>query len=83
MDRRFITVMQWDSCARRTYVEQEFRMSCDAFGPCFRLPTKIDAELELDLGTKGAPRDDLRGYGWLLRDPLGIIKHFWAYRRYV
>ena len=80
---RFTTVMQWDSYERREYGGVRYGMKAESFGPIIEVPERIDAELELAIGSANAPREALERHGWLLRDPLEVTRDPWTYQEYI
>lgn len=79
----FTSVMQWDSYEHREYEGLELGMKSRSFPAFLDLPRRVDVPLELALGSKGAPRDELRRHGWRLRDPLAISRDPWTYQQYL
>jgi hypothetical protein len=79
----YTTVMQWDSYPAVEYGGQRYGMKSDSFGPYMDLPTRVSQTLELALGTPHAPRKELAGRGWILRDPFEPTRDPWSYQRYI
>lgn len=80
---RFTTVMQWDSYQRREYHGVHYGMKAESFEPFVTIPGKVDAQLELAIGSANAPRKALEGHGWFLRDPLEVTRDPWTYQAYL
>jgi hypothetical protein len=79
----FTSVMQWDSYPAVEYADQWFGMKSRSFEPFVDLPQKVEAKLELALGSPSAPRDRLMASGWRLRDPLRVTRDPWTYQTYL
>src|SRR5262249_22643797 len=82
-DGRFTTVLQWDSYPTLEHDGRRFGMKSESFQPFFELPRHTRATLELALGSKVAPREELEAAGWHLRNPLVPTATPWTYRRYI
>lgn len=79
----FTTVMQWRTKNAQTYLGTRYGTKEDSFAPFRDLPASVDQTLELALGGKDAPREQLRVSGWRIRDPRGVAADPWRYQRYV
>jgi hypothetical protein len=79
----FTTVMQWDSYSERNHDGQHFGMKSESFTPYKALPRSTDVELEIALGSEGAPRQELSEQGWRLRNPLEVTRDPWTYQEYI
>jgi hypothetical protein len=75
--------MQWDSYETREYRGVRYGMKSMSFRDFIDLPGRVDVALELALGSKGAPRDELQQRGWRLRDPLGATRDPWTYQAFI
>lgn len=80
---RFTTVMQWDSYPAREHAGRRYGMKSESFAPYLDLPARTGQGFEIALGSESAPRDRLRGHGWVLRDPLAVTRDPWTYQRYL
>jgi hypothetical protein len=79
----FTTVMQWESYAPVEWEGRRYGMKSTSFEPYFRFPRDCPAGLEIALGSPGAPRAQLRRWGWRLRDPLEVTRTPWTYQAYL
>lgn len=79
----FTTVMQWTSYPAQEYNGVRYGQKNDSFAPYLTLPMKVDATLEVALGSASAPHKELRSQGWLLKDPLAITRDPWTYQNYI
>jgi hypothetical protein len=78
------TVMQWDSYAPVEWGGRRYGMKSEAFGPYWSLPTRVDADLELAMGSADATVERrLEGHGWRLRDAQTMTWDPWIYQRYI
>jgi hypothetical protein len=77
------TVMQWDSYSRREWSGIEYGMKSDSFAPFLGLPAKVKTPLELALGSRNAPREQLREHGWNIVDPISHTLDPWDFQNYV
>jgi hypothetical protein len=82
----FTTVMQWDKTLQN--VPRKFRgrfygCKADSFEPYMELPWLSGVALELAVGGCDAPRSELRGKGWKLRNPLEVTRDPWTYQKYI
>jgi hypothetical protein len=82
-DGNFSTIMQWESYPERLYDGRLYGMKSRSFPPYMDLPTKVGARFELALGSDSAPRDRLREFGWLVRDPYEVSTDPWVYQRFI
>lgn len=79
----FTTVMQWDSYQDVEYNNVHYGMKSESFTPYLDMPAKTSSTLEIALGSKCAPREQLVENGWLLKDPLKITNDPWTYQSYI
>jgi hypothetical protein len=82
-DGSFSTIMQWESYPERQYGGRVYGMKSRSFPPYMDLPAKVDARFELALGSDTAPRDRLREFGWIVRDPYEVSTDPWVYQRFI
>ena len=80
---RYTTVLQWDSYQNAALADCVYGMKSDSFLPYVTLPSLIGVELEMAIGSPGAPRDWLRDHGWHVADPLVIARDPWDLQRYI
>ncbi|MHB8576020.1 MAG: hypothetical protein ACYDCQ_11895, partial [Dehalococcoidia bacterium] len=80
---KFTTVMQWDSYPARIYAGRHFGMKSASFESFADLPARTERVFELALGSATAPRAELRGKGWSVRNPLAPTRDPWTYQRYI
>jgi hypothetical protein len=81
--RRYTTVMQWDSYPAVEYGGSRFGMKSESFEAYADLPSRSSTPLELALGSPNAPRAELSAQGWLVTDPLAVTLDPWTYQRYL
>jgi hypothetical protein len=67
----------------RQYGGRVYGMKSGSFPPYMDLPAKVDARFELALGSDPAPRDRLREFGWIVRDPYEVSTDPWVYQRFI
>jgi hypothetical protein len=82
----FTTVMQWDNTLQNTpreYDGQSYGRKSASFRPYADLPCLTDEMLEIALGGRNVPRDELSNKGWLLRNPLEVASNPWTYQAYI
>ncbi len=79
----FTTVMQWDSYPAVEYANRRFGMKSESFDAVVSLPSRTVIPLEIALGGRGAPRDELKRHGWRLADPLVVARNPWDYQNYI
>jgi hypothetical protein len=82
-DGSFSTVMQWESYPEQRYDGRVYGMKSRSFPPYFDLPRKVNARLEIALGSESAPRDRLREFGWIVGDPYEASRDPWVYQRFL
>jgi hypothetical protein len=82
-DGRFTSVMQWESYPALEYGGTRYGQKSESFMEYADLPRRCDAQFELALGSPGAPRDELEGRGWSLRDPRPPTRDPWTYQRFI
>lgn len=80
---RYTTVMQWQSYPPVTHEGREFGTKMESFAEVEALPSDLDVQFELALGSASAPRKRLRELGWLLRDPIEAAPDPWGYQEYL
>jgi hypothetical protein len=80
----FTTVMNWRAYAPVEW-EGEVWGQKDAEFPVVRtLPGRLPGfDLELAVGGRDVPRDDLRADGWKVTDPLEATRTVWRFRDYI
>jgi len=79
----FTTVMQWDSYKELRHDGRVYGMKSASFSPYFDLPRHTTTPLEIALGSRDAPRAQLKENGWGIRDPLEISQTPWTYQAYI
>lgn len=79
----FTSILQWDSYPEKTHNGQRYGMKSQSFMPLMALPAKIDAAIELAIGSDNAPRTELKSNHWQLTDPLQVTKTAQRYRDYI
>jgi hypothetical protein len=79
----FTTVMQWDSYQVREHGGRTYGMKSLSFESYVDLPARVDARLEIALGSPTAPRAELIDRGWAVRDPLEVTRDPWTYQAYI
>lgn len=79
----FSTMMQWESYPALRHESRTFGMKSLSFEPYFELPSKVDARLELAVGSASAPRERLANAGWIVRDPYELSCDPWIYQRFI
>ena len=77
------SVMQWDSYEEREHDGVSYGMKSKSFGEFFDLPQRVDVPFRLALGSKSAPRDEMRARGWSLHDPLEATRDPWRYQGFL
>jgi hypothetical protein len=82
-ERKYTTVMQWESYPAFEYNGRRYGMKSESFGPYMNLPKQVDSTFELALGSSSAPYELLKSKGWELRDPIEVSKNIWTYQRYI
>lgn len=82
-DGKYTTVMQWESYRALEYAGVRYGMKSDSLLPLIELPQKAGPVFELTIGGSSAPRDLLRGKGWLLRDPHEVSRDPWTYEDFI
>lgn len=82
--KAYTTVMNWRAYAPVEW-DGEVWGQKDAEFPVVRpLPSRLpDLELELALGGRDAPRDELRAEGWAISDPYEATRTVWRFRDYI
>ena len=75
--------MSWDSYGIEKHDGLRLGMKSESFEPYFDLPTRVDAPLELALGSTDAPREQLSSQGWSLVNPTDVTLDPWIYRTYI
>jgi hypothetical protein len=79
----FTTVMQWESYPGVDVDGHHFGMKSESFNMVRELPSRVTAQLEIALGGKSAPRQELTRLGWRLADPLSVTRDPWTYQAYL
>ena len=82
-DGKCTTVMQWQSYRERTYKDQRYGLKNQSFLDYMDLPKMVNEPFEIALGSPSAPREELRGNGWVLIDPEKVTSTPQRYRRYI
>lgn len=77
------SVLQWDSYESREHDGVRYGMKSESFGTFAELPRAVPVELRLALGSRNAPREELRRLGWQLCDPLATTRDPWVYRSFL
>jgi hypothetical protein len=82
--KAYTTVMNWRAYAPVEWEGQVWGQK-DAEFPVVRdLPTRLpDLDLELAVGGRDVPRDELRAAGWTVTDPLEATRTVWRFRDYI
>jgi hypothetical protein len=75
--------MQWDSYPPVEFAGIHFGMKSESFKLVQNIPAHVGVPLEIALGGKSAPRDELRRLGWRLADPLAVTRDPWSYQEYI
>ena len=80
----YTTVMNWKAYAPVEWEGEEWGQK-DAEFPVMRpLPARLPGvSLELAIGGKDAPRDELTAEGWTITDPLEATRTVWRFRDYI
>ncbi|HVF97348.1 MAG TPA: glycosyltransferase [Flavisolibacter sp.] len=82
--RKWTTVMQWDSYKTGEYKGEKFGMKSASFVEYISLPSLAAPDtFELALGSQSAPRNNLRALGWTIVDPVTKTKTPEDYQRYL
>jgi hypothetical protein len=71
---KLTTVMLWDSYPARSFAGVSYGMKSASFAPFLDLPRRVDAELELAVGSPSAPKAELRRHGWGVVNPLEVTR---------
>lgn len=66
------TVMQWDSYDERVFNGIKYGMKSVSFQKFLDLPKTCNEKMELALGGKNNPADELRSHGWIISNPLQV-----------
>jgi hypothetical protein len=83
-DKKWTTVMQWDSYKTQKYNDRIFGMKSMSFQEFESLPQLLHAEkFELALGSTTAPVDELKAKGWDIISSLVPTKTPWTYQEYI
>jgi len=80
---KFTSIIQWESYPTIEYNGISYGMKSSSFLPFFDFPTKIDARMELALGSPSAPRSELRRAGWEIVNPVPISESLHPYKAYI
>jgi hypothetical protein len=79
----FTTVMQWEGYPPLEYDGRHYGTKGESFESYMTLAGRTVQKLEISVGSDSAPRDDLKKYGWKLRNPLDATRDPWRYQRYI
>ncbi|HUQ47544.1 MAG TPA: glycosyltransferase [Gemmatimonadaceae bacterium] len=79
----FTTVMQWHSYASLEHEGNTYGTKAESFTPFTGLPHSTNVPLEIALGGKGAPGEELASHGWKIRNPLEVALSPWDYQDYI
>jgi hypothetical protein len=83
----FTTVMQWDNTIQsvpREHAGRPYGRKAASFERYFDLPNQIGQTFEIALGgASQGEREQLRGGGWALRDPIAVSRTPWTYQGYI
>jgi hypothetical protein len=82
-DANFSTMLQWESYPELSHEGRTYGMKSRSFEPYFDLPSRVDALLELAIGSASAPRERLREAGWIVRDPYELSRDPWVYQKFI
>lgn len=82
-DGKFTTIMQWDSYPAVELEGRRFCMKSESFTPYLDLPRRAGRIFQLGIGSKTAPLELLRHYGWDPIDPQVPTRDPWSYQRYI
>jgi hypothetical protein len=82
-DGNFSTMMQWESYPAPRYEGRVYGMKSRSFPPYIELPRTSGARLEVAVGGPGAPREQLRAGGWIVRDPMAPSRDPWTYQQFI
>jgi hypothetical protein len=77
------TVMQWDSYPAAEYQGQRYGLKSQSFADFANLPRMRSEVFEIALGGHAAPREELKGHGWQVTDPLLVSRDPWTYQEYL
>lgn len=83
LDANFSTMMQWESYPPLSLEGRTYGMKSRSFEPYFDLPQRVEARLELAIGSASAPRERLREAGWIVRDPYELSRDPWVYQDFI
>lgn len=79
----YTTVMQWESYSPVQYGGCHYGMKGESFQQIMDLPRQVAVALEVAVGGRAAPREELRAAGWRLKDPLKTTASLWTYQQYL
>ena len=79
----YSTVMQWSSYKPVEYRGRKFGMKSETFTTFESLPSRVDVDLTLALGSSDAPRDRIADHGWRIADPLAVTRDAWSYQGFI
>lgn len=82
-DSSFTTVMTWESYKAAEYGGVRYGLKAQSFAEYIDLPRRVGERLELAIGSRTAPRQQLADYGWIVRDPLEAVPDPWGYQEYI
>ncbi len=80
----YTTVMNWRAYAPVEWEGETWGQKDAEFPLVQGLPGRLpDLELELAVGGRDVPREELRGAGWNVTDPLEATRTIWRFRDYI
>ena len=82
-DAKLTTVMQWDSYKTRAYAGVEYGMKSKSFSLIEDIPSKVNQQFEIAVGSATAPKQELQAKGWQILDPLEITKTPYSYQDFI
>lgn len=80
---RWTTVMQWDSYKSLVYKGSVYGMKSAEFDAYIDLPSKVQDNFELALGSQSAPKQKLEAAGWKITDPLAVTLTTETYQQFI
>ena len=79
----FSTVLKWEAYSAVEFDDVSYGMKSVSFEPFRKLPTRVDARLELAVGGGDTPARELQGLGWSIRDPMRLSSSLSSYQDYL
>ncbi|MHB2022732.1 MAG: glycosyltransferase family protein [Mycobacteriales bacterium] len=80
----YTTVMNWHAYAPVQWEGESWGQKDAEFPVVRSLPARLPGvELQVALGGRGAPREELRAEGWTIADPLEATRTVWRFRDYI